>query len=237
MTDLVLRGRLDVPASTSNLGPGFDFLGLALSLPLVVEFELHPGPGELVLSALEGEAVVWPGGPENLLLRAFARAREAFDAPRLHGELRARSAIPVARGLGSSGAAIAAGLALGAHGARRSATLAELLRLGLEIEGHPDNVCAALAGGCTLSVPRPDGGVCLVRQALAPALGFVLAWPRTPLATARARERSCPHTSRSRTRSRTRGGSRSCSKGYAAPTPSSWHSAARIASTCATDCP
>lgn len=177
-----------VPCSTSNLGPGFDFLGLALSLELRVRMRAGRAGAGHELARLSGTAVDWPRGPENLLLRAFDLARERLGAARRRMIFEVDSEIPLARGLGSSGAAIAAGLLLGAHGAPREAGLAELLALGLELEGHPDNSSAALAGGCTLAVPRPGGGVVLVRQELSPELGFVLAWPEAQLATRRARE-------------------------------------------------
>ena len=99
----------------------------------------------------------------------------------------ATSEIPIARGLGSSGAAIAAGLLFACKFAGRRVDLDELLALGLELEGHPDNSSAALVGGCTLSVPRPHGGVCVVQQALHQGLAFALAWPARRIATIDAR--------------------------------------------------
>lgn len=177
-----------VPCSTSNLGPGFDFLGLALSLELHVRMRPASTGAEHELARLAGTASDWPRGPENLLLRAYDLARERLGAERRPMSFEVDSQIPLARGLGSSGAAVAAGLLLGAHAAPRAAGIAELLAWGLELEGHPDNSSAALAGGCTLAVPRPGGGVVLVRQELSPELGFVLAWPDVRLATRRARE-------------------------------------------------
>lgn len=176
-----------VPASTSNLGPGFDFLGLALSLELRATFRPAPGTREHAFGELAGTARDWPRGADNLLVRAFDLARERLGAPLERGTFDVDSEIPMARGLGSSGAAVAAGLMLGAHGAPRVPPLAELLRWGLELEGHPDNSSAALAGGCTLAVPC-ERGIALVRQELSRELGFVLAWPATTLATKRARE-------------------------------------------------
>ena len=176
-----------VPASTSNLGPGFDFLGLALSLPLRVRAAIDLRASRDALGALEGTAASWPSSADNLLLRAFAVARErlAIDAPPVRFDV--RSEIPVARGLGSSGAAVAAGLVLGNALAARKAPIDELLAWGLELEGHPDNASASLLGGCTLSVPLAAGGVRVVQQPLSDALGFVLAWPASVLETSAAR--------------------------------------------------
>jgi homoserine kinase len=175
-----------VPASTSNLGPGFDFLGLALSLYLEVRV-LGAAIGERheIAEAL-GTAASWPSGAANHFLRAFDTAAERLGVR--CGALRfaARSEIPIARGLGSSGAAVAAGLGLASRMAERPASTEDLLAWGLEIEGHPDNSSAALLGGCTLSVPLPGGRVRVVQQPLHADLAFAVAWPSqgfpTPIA-------------------------------------------------------
>ena len=120
-------------------------------------------------------------------MRAFdlAASRLGLDDRRYRFE--ARSEIPIARGLGSSGAAVAAGLRLAAAISPRKASIDELLLWGLEIEGHPDNVCAALLGGCTLSVPVPGHGLRIVRQDVHKDLAFALAWPSHGLPTSAAR--------------------------------------------------
>ena len=178
--------RVRVPASTSNLGPGFDTLGLALDLML--EVEARPALAHRC-EELAGSARSWPAPEHNLLFRAFDAARAALGLEPLAIALRAHSEIPLARGLGSSGAAIAAGLLLGAgweeprrvHRAR-----AVLLRLGAELEGHPDNSTASLLGGCTLAIPASDG-LTVIEVEVAPTIGFGVAWPATPLETERAR--------------------------------------------------
>jgi homoserine kinase len=179
--------RVSVPASTSNLGPGFDFLGLALSLFLDVRVS-GPSSGERhEFASLAGTAEGWPRGPENLVFRAFELAAGHLGLQTGALRFEARSDIPVARGLGSSGAAVAAGLLLASAMAARPAEVHDLLAWGLEIEGHPDNSSAALLGGCTLSVPRPSGGLCVVQQPLHPDLAFALAWPSRVLPTKTAR--------------------------------------------------
>lgn len=171
-----------VAASTSNLGPGFDLLGLALSLYLRAAcLGRNPAaPGdELDLIGLH--ASDWPAGPANLFLSAFRSA--APDVP--PQRFRIESEIPLARGLGSSGAAIAAGLLLGAAVAGDPRPRLAWLERAIELEGHPDNVAASLYGGLTLCLagtpPR------LVRQDVHPALGFAVAWPGARLETAAAR--------------------------------------------------
>jgi homoserine kinase len=98
------------------------------------------------------------------------------------------SEIPIARGLGSSGAAIAAGVLLARALANDSGVGDETLcDLGFAIEGHPDNTSASILGGCTLSIPRGDGTLRIVRQELHPDLGFAVAWPEAMLSTRAAR--------------------------------------------------
>src|SRR5207244_1946212 len=122
-----------VPASSANLGPGYDVLGAALSP--VLELEVEEG-GELAVdTALEGV----PRDRSNLCVRAFELLHPA-DGHRF----RIRSEIPPAAGLGSSAAAIVAGLAAADHMYELDA---DILRLATELEGHPDNVAAALRGG------------------------------------------------------------------------------------------
>jgi len=178
---------LRVPASTSNLGPGFDFLGLALSLEL--EIRVLGLEGEMPrFVECTGTAAGWPRGADNLVLRAFELAARGLGLQASPGlVLAAHSEIPVARGLGSSGAAIVAGLLLAERASGRRASEEQLLTWGLQLEGHPDNSSAALLGGCTLSVPVGGGRLRVVRAELAPELCFALAWSEDKLATREAR--------------------------------------------------
>lgn len=174
-----------VPASTSNLGPGFDCLGLALGLWL----EVRATPIEGARHELVRASAVLSGlpGPEaDLLLLSFQRVCAARPfAGRFRFEV--RSEIPVGRGLGSSGAALVAGALL----ARSIAGLAledEALLAGcVEQEGHPDNVAAALHGGLTLCARTAPGQWTVLAPALAPTIGFAVAWPAHALETPRAR--------------------------------------------------
>ena len=121
-----------VPASSANLGPGFDCMAAALALALELEVE------ETGSFAVESELAL-PRGRENLLVRAFERLHPAEDFT-----FRIRSQIPLSGGLGSSAAAIVAGLMAADHLFELDA---DLLALASELEGHPDNVAAALYGG------------------------------------------------------------------------------------------
>jgi len=179
--------RLRVPASTSNLGPGFDFLGLALSLWLEIRVLEPVLGGGLEFVERAGTASEWPQGAEELVGRAFELGTRGLGGRATGLRLAVRSEIPLARGLGSSGAAIVAGLLLAERAAGKSAGQDQLLSWGLELEGHPDNTSAALLGGCTLSVPVGGGRLRVVRAELSPALGFALAWSEEGLSTREAR--------------------------------------------------
>ena len=176
---------LKVPASTSNLGPGFDCLGLALSAFLEVALS-GPTAGDRHVVRREGPfARELPGG-RDLLVEAFELAAGRLGVGgRFH--FTARCGIPMGRGFGSSGAAAAAGLLLAAELAEGAPDLEELLAWGISLEGHPDNVTAALLGGATLCHPNADGRPAWIRVELHPELGFALAWPPEPLPTAEAR--------------------------------------------------
>lgn len=154
------RLTLRVPASTSNLGPGFDTLGLAIDLPLTVKFEIGIS-GRHIRAQGEGAALL-EQEQNNLLLRAFDRACQEIgcESPPLRIEM--NNPIPLKRGLGSSGAAVVAGL-IGAnvlHGKKLSQQ--QLLDLANELEGHPENASASLLGGLTVNGAE-NGGVKLQR--------------------------------------------------------------------------
>src|SRR5438270_629946 len=134
---MTLRRRLvRVPASSANLGSGFDVLAAALDLHLELEVE---EAGEFGVDVGEHDV---PTDRSNLCVRAF---EQLHPADGLRFEI--SSEIPLARGLGSSAAAIVAGLMAADHLYELGLERDDLYRLAVEIEGHPDNVGAALYGG------------------------------------------------------------------------------------------
>lgn len=158
---------VDVPASSANLGSGFDAFAAALSLKL--RAELHHGDEAGILLNARGEGV--PASREdpdqNLVIRAFREGmRAAHGSASGSGAWRIEvsSMIPAARGLGSSAAAILAGLLLGASIGRNAPPVDTLLALAAELEGHPDNVAAALYGGFALAVSGNGDEAPLVRR-------------------------------------------------------------------------
>jgi homoserine kinase len=147
-----------VPATTANLGPGFDTLGLALSVydELIVTTRSKPGATVEVHGVGAGDV---PTDESNLVVRSIAYTFAAYgiDLPGL--DLIARNSIPHGRGMGSSGAAIVSGI-MAAKGLLEGIVEIDsegLLALATALEGHPDNVAPALFGGLTIAWMTPDG--------------------------------------------------------------------------------
>ncbi len=179
--------RVDVPATSANLGPGFDALGLALELRDELTASVT-GSGLSVEVSGEGAGSL-AVDDSHLVVRAMRTTFEALGVavPGLH--LVCRNAVPQARGLGSSAAAIVGGVhlarALVAGGSEQLSEL-EAFRLAARLEGHPDNVAAACLGGLTVS-GRTDDGFFATRAEVSAALRAVVFVPPTSLSTAVAR--------------------------------------------------
>lgn len=150
--------RVKVPATTANLGPGFDTLGLALSVYDELEVTARAEPGATVRVEGVGAGEV-PTDESNLVVRSIAYTFNAYgvDLPGL--DLVARNSIPHGRGMGSSGAAIVSGV-MAAKGLLEGIVDIDaqgLLSLATALEGHPDNVAPALFGGLTIAWMTPEG--------------------------------------------------------------------------------
>ncbi|WP_336208394.1 homoserine kinase [Nonomuraea sp. LPB2021202275-12-8] len=177
-----------VPATSANLGPGFDALGLALSLYDEVEASLDEGGGVQVVVEGEGAGEL-DTGEGHLVVRAMRRAFDRMKVPQPAGiRLRCRNRIPHARGLGSSSAAICAGI-LAARALAEQGDLAddEVFALATEMEGHPDNVAPCLAGGLTIAWTQHGGAPRMVKLLPDASIRPVVIVPATRLATETAR--------------------------------------------------
>lgn len=188
-----------VPASSANLGAGFDCLGLALKLYLTVRAKVltQPGARSLVRSGgVQGSSIL-PGAPDqNLILRAMRNVaeRESFDLPPVR--LDVKNQIPIAAGLGSSAAAIAAGVALSFALSGRKLALNTALRYAAEMEGHADNVAAAILGGLVVTLIRADGSVAAIRKLWPNDLRVIAITPVLTLETTASRSalpKTVPH--------------------------------------------
>lgn len=181
--------RVSVPATSANLGPGFDSLGLALAMRDELEGELT-GPGVVVEVTGSGAGEV-PLDESHLVVRAMRVAFDALGEAPAGLRLRCANVVPHARGLGSSSAAIVGGLVLARAlvdgGAERLDDRA-VLDLAVGMEGHPDNVAPALLGGFVISGTDPrDGSSYAVRSAVDSRVGTVVFVPAEPVSTELAR--------------------------------------------------
>jgi homoserine kinase len=152
-----------VPATSANLGPGFDCFGLALELMNEVTLDTS---AELTVS-WEGEgSAELPTDGTDLVSRAIAETARRHDAEPPAGALHGLNRIPLERGLGSSAAAAVAGVAIADAALGLDLDLTDVLEIAAELEGHPDNAAAATFGGFTMVVDRrvvarfdPDPGL------------------------------------------------------------------------------
>ncbi|MBZ5736574.1 homoserine kinase [Nocardioides mangrovi] len=184
--------RVRVPATSANLGPGFDALGIALSLHDELEAEVRPDG--LVIEVTGAGAEDVPRDESHLVVRSMRAAFEALGEQPPGLRLSCTNVVPHARGLGSSSAAIVAGVVLARGLVAGGALLVDddaLFRLAARLEGHPDNVAPAFYGGFTISgkdtPPEGEGGFYSVGSAVDPRVEVVVFVPPTPVSTAVAR--------------------------------------------------
>ncbi len=173
--------RIRVPATSANLGPGFDCLGIALKLYLEVtatpsnqDHFFYTGQGKIADLA------------DNLMHEGFRAAYKSLgqNAPTITFEV--TNSIPLARGLGSSSAALVAGIAVADAMMENKLGRDGVFQLAAKMEGHPDNVAPAIYGGFTASVERNDGSYLCERLEL-PPWTFLFAVPNFELLTSEAR--------------------------------------------------
>ncbi len=175
------RFEIQVPGSIANLGPGFDTLAVAVQLYLRLTVTVLPGENHL-----EFEFVDCPVDGENYIERAFRflAAQRGGSHPSLR--VNVSSEIPMKAGLGSSAAATVAGLRL-YEALSAPLPVQGLLNAACALEGHPDNVSAALLGGLTVSCQMTDRSAFAMRIPWPASLSFLVLTPRFSLATAASR--------------------------------------------------
>lgn len=176
-----------VPATSANLGPGFDALGLALALYDEVSVDVTASGLHIDVEGEGADQV--PRDERHLIVSALRVGFEALDVEPPGLALTCRNRIPHSRGLGSSSAAVLAGLlaARALAGGRAALPDLEVLRLATGLEGHPDNVAACLLGGLTIAWTEPAGPRA-VRLEPAADIAPVLYVPSLRSSTARTRE-------------------------------------------------
>jgi homoserine kinase len=175
-----------VPASSANVGCAFDCAAIALGLYLRVS--AAPAESGWALSYTGANADQVPLDKSNLLVKAMERTAAAGGAPLPSIRLDVQNEIPLGVGLGSSAAAIVAGILLANELCGSKLSPADVLRLAAEIEGHPDNVAAALHGGFVVAAaPQGAANVLVSKAEVSAALDFVAVIPEVPLPTEKAR--------------------------------------------------
>ena len=176
--------RVRVPGSTSNLGAGFDCIGLALDRFLDVTYA--PGAAPLTVQRAGTLTGLDIAAADDAIVRAFAHALATRHiAPA--GRLLATSTIPLARGMGSSAAASVAGLALAAAALGEPFDRDALLAHAARLEGHPDNAAPAIFGGLVLVATGEAGEPCAFPLPLSQRIAFVYAAPAVEVSTRHAR--------------------------------------------------
>jgi len=185
-----MTARVRVPASSSNLGAGFDCIGVAVDRWLVASVTL--GGSGITIRRRGTLSAVRVRADQDLFTRGFRAACAAGGASPAGASIEAASDISVGCGLGSSAAAIVAGALLADAALELGLSRAKILEIATTIEGHPDNVAPAIHGGAVLSVHTPAG---LVSSSLrvSPAIELLIAVPPFPNDTKAARA-ALPHT-------------------------------------------
>ena len=176
-----------VPATSANVGCAFDCAAIALNLHLKVEFAASDSGG-FRISYKGQNADRVPLDDSNLVLQSFLRTLKHFERSASGGHFAIESDIPVGVGLGSSAAAIVAGILLGTHHCEKEIDPRVVLRLAMEMEGHPDNVTAAFLGGFVVAASVGDPAEVLACKAPVPSeLDFIVVTPNVPIPTSEAR--------------------------------------------------
>lgn len=144
---------IKVPASTANLGPGFDSVGMALNLYLTLEVELADKWEVIPLSE---EMAVFPKDENNFIIQIATKTAAKYQRELPPAKVKVKSEIPLARGLGSSASAIVAGIELADSLCGLKLSRQEKFEIASEVEGHPDNAGASVFGGLLIACQTDD---------------------------------------------------------------------------------
>ncbi|SJZ53949.1 homoserine kinase [Selenihalanaerobacter shriftii] len=177
--------RVKVPATTANLGPGFDILGMALDFYNIIEVREREEGLKIEIEGLGADEL--PTDENNLAYQAMDYLFSRTDYSPAGLEINLINQIPLSRGLGSSATVIVGGLVLANCLAGEPFSTDELLNFATKIEGHPDNVAPALLGGVVISVMTEDGEI-IYKRLDVPKLSTVVGIPDFKLSTTEARE-------------------------------------------------
>jgi homoserine kinase len=178
--------RVKVPATSANMGPGYDCMGIALEIYNTVEAEIMPEG--LVIETFGRDAGLIQNNSTNLIYKAMERVFRLAGYSPTGLKITSYNEIPVEKGLGSSAASTAAGIMLANALAGDRLGLDEIIELGTEIEGHPDNIVPALIGGMTLSYAQDASAVGYIKMDFPEKMRMLMMVPDFTLPTSKARE-------------------------------------------------
>ncbi|WP_428911158.1 homoserine kinase [Niallia sp. Krafla_26] len=173
---------IKVPASTANLGPGFDSIGMALNLYLTLEVE-RSDHWEVV--PLSEEMAIFPKDESNFIIQIAAKTAAKYQKELPPAKVKVKSEIPLARGLGSSASAIVAGIELADTLCHLNLSRQEKFEIASEVEGHPDNAGASVFGGLLIACQTTDSVDAIVEHDV--DIEIVAVVPREELLTKTAR--------------------------------------------------
>ena len=177
---------VSVPATSANLGPGYDSLGIAVELRDFITATLTDESGVIVEIVGQGAGEL-PTDESHLVAKTIIETCAAFGKQVAGLKIECKNAIPQGRGMGSSAAAIVAGLVIARELCQVSISEPELLQLATDIEGHPDNAAACLLGGLTIAWLDDDGKADAVAMNVNPEIVPVFGVPKGELSTHKAR--------------------------------------------------
>ena len=177
--------RVQIPATTANLGPGFDCLGMSLQLYNSVEMSITASDLHIEIQG-EGSPDL-PRDEENMVFQAAQKVFRQVDTHPPGLRIKLNNNIPVARGLGSSTAAIVGGMIAANILSGNKLDQKEIIRLADVMEGHPDNIAAAVLGGIVVAVPT-DGEIRCIKIPPPKTLYAAVSIPDFPLSTRLSRE-------------------------------------------------
>ncbi len=175
--------KISVPATSANIGSGFDCSGIALDMHNTVYID---DCDEIDIASLNGNDI--PTDESNLICSSAKRVYEICGKTFKGIKIREQNIIPIARGLGSSAACVAAGVVGANELLGKPLTKTEILDVCSIIEGHPDNAAPAIMGGFTVSVITDDGKVVCVRHEISDSITFMTFVPDFKLKTSVARQ-------------------------------------------------
>lgn len=178
---------IKIPASTSNLGAGFDVFGLALKLYLNIQVEALTDKSKEWRFYGEGKESVLVDSPNNFITKTLNTVLKKRGVENPGFRIHVRNKIPLSRGLGSSGTAIIAGVIIANYLGKLGMTRDDIIAESVNLEGHPDNVCPSMLGGLMSVLQTEKNGVKWIRQTFPKQISLIFVIPDYNVSTKESR--------------------------------------------------